>query len=140
IAAVNEHERSARARRRHEEIERFLGAGAVAQIEPRTERSNRGFRHLRIQREKARMLGKRGAEIVAALDQLGCINGCLAGHPFTHSASGCRAGAARANAGSLLQAPSMRTSVGYGVTSILKRRAFASCGTRHTSASVGVSP
>ncbi len=57
-----------------------------------------------------------------------------------HSASGCRAGAASANAGSAWHAASMRVSVGYGARSSSTRRALASCGTRQTSASVGASP
>src|SRR6185437_3349137 len=60
--------------------------------------------------------------------------------PVSHSASGWRAGAASANAGSALHADSMRTSVGYGDRSMSKRRAFASCGTTQMSASVGASP
>ena len=50
------------------------------------------------------------------------------------------AGAALANAGSALHAASMRSSVGYGEKSNSTRRAFASCGTRQMSASVGASP
>ena len=57
-----------------------------------------------------------------------------------YSASGCFSGAASAKAGSVAHCASIASSVGQAERSLSTRRAFASCGMRQTSASVGSAP
>ena len=57
-----------------------------------------------------------------------------------YSASGCFSGAASAKAGSVAHCASIASSVGQAERSLSTRRAFASCGMRQMSASVGSAP
>src|SRR6185312_9455347 len=62
------------------------------------------------------------------------------GSDYAAGASACASGAARLNASSFAQAPSIAAIVGYGANDTSKRRALYTCGIRQQSASVGVSP
>ena len=160
VAAVEEQERAFRARRRQEEVQRLLRAGAEAQVQLGRQRRPRLRRSLGEMREPARVVRNRGAVVVAALDELRRVfdrahslpliridaNHAMPGaiarvpllrftrHPAASQAPPPRTPAARC------RRPRCAAASDSGERSSSTRRALASCGTRQMSASVGASP